>query len=181
MNNPKSEIRNPKAMADLNRSRRWGVGTWRVAVRIERWMALSAVVTTLLGTLPLSAAKHAIDWYTIDSGGGISADALFQLSGTIGQSDTSVVSGGQFSVSGGYWPGAVVPAPCDCELEFRRIGLDLIITWPECCVNCRLFSTDKLGEEAVWVEISLPPGAHSYATPVVDLPQQFYQLVCPAE
>ena len=73
-----------------------------------------AVVTGLAQSA--SAQPFDISWYTIDCGGGTSTGGAFQLSGTIGQHDTGVMSGGQYTLTGGYWSGAG-EAPCyaDCD------------------------------------------------------------------
>jgi hypothetical protein len=52
-------------------------------------------------------AQPTIPWYTIDGGGGTSSGGAVVLSGTIGQPDAGVVmSNGQVSLAGGFWPGA---------------------------------------------------------------------------
>jgi len=51
-----------------------------------------------------------LDWHTIDAGGAMfTSGGNFQLSGTIGQPDAGsmVMVGGDFSLAGGFWPGAV--------------------------------------------------------------------------
>ncbi len=46
----------------------------------------------------------AITWHTIDGGGGASAGGdRFALSGTIGQADTQGMSGGAYTLHGGFW------------------------------------------------------------------------------
>jgi hypothetical protein len=48
----------------------------------------------------------AIDRYTIDGGGMmVTTGGIFEVSGTIGQADAGVMSGGVFSLSGGFWFG----------------------------------------------------------------------------
>ena len=48
-----------------------------------------------------------LSWYTIDGGGGSSSTGGdFELSRTIGQPDASEMSGGDFTLAGGFWPGA---------------------------------------------------------------------------
>lgn len=61
------------------------------------------------------AQPFAIDWYTVDGGGGTSTGGSFTLSGTIGQPDAGVMSGGSFTLSGGFWVGggSAPPNPCD--------------------------------------------------------------------
>ncbi|HEY1014243.1 MAG TPA: hypothetical protein VGE07_16135, partial [Herpetosiphonaceae bacterium] len=48
-----------------------------------------------------------LEWSTIDGGGG-SAGGAFAVQGSAGQADASAArhAGGQFSVEGGFWPGA---------------------------------------------------------------------------
>ena len=60
--------------------------------------------------MPIVAdAQLAISWYTIDGGGGMnSAGGGLQLDGTIGQPDAGAMTGGGFSLTGGFW--AVTPS-----------------------------------------------------------------------
>jgi hypothetical protein len=52
----------------------------------------------------------AIVWHTIDGGGGTSTGRGFSLSGTIGQPDAGTMSGGSFTLQGGFWASGVEPA-----------------------------------------------------------------------
>ena len=54
-----------------------------------------------------------IDRSTIDGGGGMrSMGGPFELSGTIGQHDAGVMSGGDFELTGGFW---FALSPTDCN------------------------------------------------------------------
>ena len=53
------------------------------------------------------AQNHSIDWFTFD-GGGTSTGGVYSVSGTIGQPDAGAMSGGNYSLIGGFW-GAVLP------------------------------------------------------------------------
>jgi len=65
-----------------------------------------------------AAAQYDLSWYTIDGGGGMfSAGGAFEVSGTIGQFDAGVMSGGIYELQGGFWPGATAPAPCLGDLN----------------------------------------------------------------
>jgi hypothetical protein len=74
-----------------------------------------------LGLLPAAAWAQgiAIDWYSIDGGGGTSGALLpsgqtISISGTIGQPDAgAVMAGVGFAVLGGFWADAVPPPTCD--------------------------------------------------------------------
>jgi hypothetical protein len=50
-----------------------------------------------------SQAQYAIDWHTIDGGGGVSTGGVYAVSGTIGQPDAGRMSGGPYALSGGFW------------------------------------------------------------------------------
>lgn len=50
-----------------------------------------------------TSAQYAIDWHTIDGGGGASTGGVYAVSGTIGQPDAGRMSGGTFTVEGGFW------------------------------------------------------------------------------
>ncbi|HOZ38974.1 MAG TPA: hypothetical protein PLH64_09540 [Anaerolineaceae bacterium] len=72
------------------------------------------LVTTLFlfVTLPVmaqSGGPYNLEWNTIDGGGGsLSTGGTYSVSGTAGQPDAGVMSGGEFSLAGGFWGGGVV-------------------------------------------------------------------------
>ena len=50
-----------------------------------------------------------LSWYTIDAGGATnSTGGSFALNGSVGQPDAGALSGGSYTLSGGFWGGAVV-------------------------------------------------------------------------
>ena len=59
----------------------------------------------------LRAQSFFIDWFTIDGGGGTSTGGVFAVSGTIGQPDAGTMSGGNYSLSGGFWGAMPTPLP----------------------------------------------------------------------
>ena len=71
-------------------------------------------VLVLLLAVSLASAQTGewdLGWHTVDGGGATSAGgSRFALSGTIGQPDASHISGGVYTVLGGFWqpagPGA---------------------------------------------------------------------------
>lgn len=49
-------------------------------------------------------AQYAIDWHTIDGGGGTSTGGVYAVSGTIGQPDAGpTMTGGSYALTGGFW------------------------------------------------------------------------------
>ena len=72
------------------------------------FLSLFLVITSLivLENFPALAEGSAfeIQWFSIDGGGSLSSNGGgYSLSGTIGQPDAGVISGGNFTVQGGFW------------------------------------------------------------------------------
>lgn len=94
--------------------------------------ALTASVA-LACSLPASAQNFSIDWFSIDGGGGTSAGGNFSLSGTIGQPDASVqpMTGGAFTLTGGFWSLFAVQTPDAPRLSIQRISESSVrVMWP---------------------------------------------------
>ncbi len=69
---------------------------------------LIIAIATMLGSTNCYGQTYAIPWFTIDGGGGYCSGGNFELEGTIGQPDAGQpMTGGNFSVSGGFWTGDV--------------------------------------------------------------------------
>lgn len=67
-------------------------------------------VLLILALFLLAGTAHAdgryqLLWYAVGGGGGQSAGGDYGLSGSIGQPATSAMSGGDYSLEGGFWPG----------------------------------------------------------------------------
>ena len=69
----------------------------------KTWRILVASLVFLAATLTARAQTYSIDWFTIDGGGGTSTGGVYSGSGTIGQPDAGKMSGGNYSVDGGFW------------------------------------------------------------------------------
>ena len=54
-------------------------------------------------TLASPGSSYEISWWTVDDGGGTSSGSNYALSGTIGQPDAGALSGGDYTVMGGFW------------------------------------------------------------------------------
>ena len=65
------------------------------------------ILSTLLALVAsVASAQYSVDWYKISGGGGTSGGGNFSISGTIGQPDASAnnaLTGGNFSLTGGFW------------------------------------------------------------------------------
>src|SRR5262245_38560903 len=64
-------------------------------------VAIGALVISL--QLSTAFAQYSIDWHTVDGGGGTSTGGGYAVTGTIGQPDAGLMSGGTYSVLGGFW------------------------------------------------------------------------------
>src|SRR5881628_362507 len=80
----------------------------------------------------LRAQTYSIDWFTIDGGGGASSGGVYSVAGTIGQPDAGNLSGGSYTLVGGFW-GIVstVQTPGAPFLSFERQGGSLRVFWPK--------------------------------------------------
>jgi len=67
---------------------------------------LAAIALTTVA----SARDYAINWYTVDGGGGVSSGGQYRVAGTIGQPDAGRLAGGSFAINGGFWQPAVTCA-----------------------------------------------------------------------
>jgi hypothetical protein len=61
-----------------------------------------ALLIILAMVASAQAQPYAVTWWTV-GGGGISSGGSHVLSGTIGQPDAGVMSGGGFTLTGGFW------------------------------------------------------------------------------
>ena len=88
----------------------------------------TAAVLAATALLLVFATTAALDgpeanWHTIDGGGGASLTAgdLF-LSGTIGQPDAGLLTGGDYALGGGFWGGGMLAAEYEIYLPLVLRG-----------------------------------------------------------
>jgi hypothetical protein len=73
--------------------------------------------------LALSSGDYDLTWWTVDGGGAtFSQGGDYSLGGTIGQPDAGAMSGGDYTLSGGFWGGIVTIVE-----EFYHLYLPLIL------------------------------------------------------
>jgi len=53
----------------------------------------------------LAQSGFEISWWTVDGGGGSASGGGYTLSGTGGQADAGLLTGGAFTLGGGFWCG----------------------------------------------------------------------------
>jgi hypothetical protein len=84
----------------------------------------------LLLSLSAGAQSYSIDWFKVSGGGGTSTNAPYTLSGTIGQQDASgPMTGGGFSLTGGFWAIFAMQTPGAPTLHISHTGNTVTVFW----------------------------------------------------
>jgi len=125
---------------------------------------LSLLGATLVCATSAIAQNYSIDWFTIDGGGGTSAGGVFALSGTIGQPDANLqaLTGGNFSLTGGFWSLFVVQTPGAPLLSVEQTGPGLRVFW---ALPANGFVLDEsLTVTGTWTQVTFP-----YVTNATDI------------
>lgn len=96
---------------------------------------MKTIFLLTLATALLAPTAHAqpytIDWFKVSGGGGASAGGAYQISGTIGQPDASgVLTGGNYSLTGGFWALYAVQTPGSPLLTITYGGSQAVVSWP---------------------------------------------------
>jgi hypothetical protein len=101
---------------------------------MKSFLAIAIVGAALVFPRALHAQIYSINWHTIGGGGGVSSGAsgtnVYTVSGTIGQPATAAMSGGVYSITGGFWSIlATVPTPGAPLLSVARSGRQAVVSW----------------------------------------------------
>jgi hypothetical protein len=142
----------------------------------------SICVLTL--TLPLVVhGQYAMEWFTIDGGGGTSTGGGYSVSGTIGQPDAGTTSGGNYSLDGGFWAlVSAIQTPGAPLLTIRLTQTNTVaVSWPSHSTG---FSLQQNGDLAPSTWAATPNAVTDNGTNkfiVVHPPtgNRFYRLVKP--
>ena len=138
-------------------------------------------LTLFVTTHSLSAQSYAIDWFTIDGGGGTSTGGVYSLSGTIGQPDAGRMAGGNYILDGGFW-GIVlaIQTPGAPFLSITRSNTSVIVSWPLPATGFFLDETTTLtGAPAPWMQVGFPyqtNATHISITVPTPAGNKFYRL-----
>ncbi len=83
------------------------------AASVTYTLALAALLVLAVGVIAVHARASGIydlTWNTVDSGGvTFAGDEAYTLSGTAGQPDAAVWSGGGYTLAGGFWHAGAAP------------------------------------------------------------------------
>lgn len=108
------------------------------------WLALAEGV----------ASAQALDWQTIDSGGGASTGGVYRLAGGLGHLNVGTVSSGTYSVAQGFWGGVGMQPPAAPVLSINQTAATIILSWPVSTVNFRLFENVSLSIGGAWSAVT---------------------------
>jgi len=121
-------------------------------------LALTGLAILALSLAKLQAQPYSIDWFTVDGGGGASAGGAYVLCGTIGQPDAGESSGGDYSISGGFWAvtvaGPTEPIPILQVQQGARATV--ILYWLAPSGSWQLQQSATLTPTS-WSDVSLAP------------------------
>ena len=128
-------------------------------MKLDKRLLVLALALALLVTCALAEAQvFSLDWWTVDGGGGTSTGGQYSLSGTIGQPDAGITSGGSYTLLGGFWGVAVVQTPGAPLLSVTRTPANaVVVSWPAPAQGWLLHATTNLVTGgSVWTEIPPP-------------------------
>jgi hypothetical protein len=128
------------------------------------------------------AQQYSLDWSTIDGGGGTSTGGVYSITGTIGQPDAGAMSGGNFTLVGGFWGVAAVQTPGAPPLWATLTPPNTaLIWWALSPTSWRLQATTNLVPTGgVWTDCSYQTnGAIGYRLESPPSGNRFYRLQSP--
>lgn len=138
----------------------------------------------LLVSASPAQAQFKIDWHSIDGGGGTSSGGSFSLNGTIGQPDASAqpMTGGTFSITGGFWSLFAVQTPGAPLLTIQRLSATSArIVWSSPSTGYRLQEISDLNSTN-WVnapQAVSDNGTNKFITVNPSAGRRFYRLIKP--
>ena len=144
------------------------------------------VIAFLFITCVVHSQNFAIDWFTIDGGGGTSTGGVYSISGTIGQPDAGpAMTGGNYSLVGGFWSiVAAIQTPGAPLLTVTRNPANRAVTvsWPTPADGWVLDQTSAMDSPPAaisWSQVAFPYQTNATAISItVPSPSgnRFYRL-----
>ena len=149
-------------------------------MKLKLWRTLASCALLLAGgVLTAPAQSYSIDWFKVAAGGGPSTNAQYSVSGTIGQPDAGHLSGGNYSLDGGFWGIiAAVQTPGAPLLTITPAGTNVIVSWPSPSTGFGLEETPGLNP-ATWSPVP-PTNSDNLTIKSITVParpgNRFYRL-----
>jgi hypothetical protein len=144
------------------------------------WIKVILLLLLSLAGIPsaLNAQSYSIDWYKVAGGGGTSTGGVYAVSGTIGQPDAGSMSGGQFTLQGGFWalPVAVQDTNAPALFIVPDVPGKARVSWSPATPGFVLQESLVISP-ASWT--NAPSGATNPVVVPAVLPTKFYRLSKP--
>jgi hypothetical protein len=132
-------------------------------------------VWVLCFTTAIAAGQYSINSWNAGGGGGTSAGGDFRISGTSGQHSVGSVTGGPFTLTGGFWPVALLQTPGAPTLALTAAGPgQAALTWSPDTRGFYLQISDSL-TPALWT--NAPSGTNHPVTISTAGPIRFFRLI----
>jgi hypothetical protein len=137
----------------------------------------------MLLALSGAAQSFSIDWFKVSGGGGVSTGGVYTVSGTIGQHDAgSVLTGGGFSLTGGFWALFAVPTAGAPTLTiFHTPTNTAVVSWPSPSTGWRL-QQNSVVNGGTWTtpsEVVIDNGTRRFIVVNPPVGNRFYRLTSP--
>ncbi|HVV00731.1 MAG TPA: hypothetical protein VHH88_05170 [Verrucomicrobiae bacterium] len=147
-------------------------------------MATIAMVAIVMASaISGFSQNYSIDWYTIDGGGGTSTGGVYSISGTIGQPDAGHMSGGNYTLDGGFWSivAAVQTVGAPVLRVVRTATNTVVIAWPAAATGFSLQQNSLLGT-VNWTSVTNVPAVVGTENQIIVSPpvgNRFFRLQSP--
>jgi len=128
--------------------------------------------------------QYSIDWFKVAGGGGTSTNAQYSLSGKVGQQDAGYMSGGNYTLDGGFW--GIVAAIQTPGAPFLRVVLTatkaVVVAWPTPSTGFSLQQNTNLSTANNWAGVTNAVNVVGSENQVIVSPptgNRFYRLKYP--
>ena len=131
------------------------------------------------------AQSYAIDWFTIDGGGGTSTGGVYSVNGTIGQPDANQtpMTGGNYSLVGGIWSLFAVQTPGAPVLSILLTSTNTaMVYWPSPSTDYVLQQNTNSVASVNWSNVTTTPTDNGSLKFIIVNPpsgNRFYRLFKP--
>jgi hypothetical protein len=149
----------------------------------ERRRAMLAILCSCAMLLPLSRGlgqSFVLDWWDADAGA-TSSGGIYSLSGTLGQPDAGILTGGPFTLVGGFWGAfpSLQPNPSPPWVSITATSTNtFLLSWPFVSTPVVVQTKGDPGSTG-WSDTNLIPANNGVTSSVVLPPAsgtRFYRL-----
>ncbi len=146
---------------------------------MKNYLSRFMVAATLLLPAGALAQNYNINWYKVSGGGGASTGGVYTVNGTVGQHDAGgPLTGGKYSLTGGFWAIYAVQAPGAPLLTITHAGNKAVVSWDSSVTGWTLQTNVNLATPATWGDY-LGPIVNNTATNTPPPNNLFFRLKGP--